>query len=85
MEDINLILQSIAEKTKRLINENRELKNSINEINESKNIIINQLENKINILNNQLSEEIRKHSATKETAKELLNEIDECLKIYSNE
>ncbi|MDL2228391.1 hypothetical protein LJC30_05850 [Odoribacter sp. OttesenSCG-928-L07] len=85
MEDINLILQSITEKTKRLINENRELKNSINEINESKNIIINQLENKINILNNQLSEEIRKHSATKETAKELLNEIDECLKIYSNE
>ncbi|MDR2003908.1 MAG: hypothetical protein LBQ74_12825 [Prevotella sp.] len=84
MEDINLILQSIAEKTKKLIKENQELKLSIENIN-NKNIIINQLENKINILNNQLSEEKEKHLKTKETAQELLREIDECLNIYSKE
>jgi len=84
MDDINSKLQSIAEKTRKLIKENQDLKNYIKEMSSS-NEIINQLENKINILNNQLSEEKKKQESNEQTVQMLLREIDECLNIYSNE
>ncbi|MDD4141680.1 MAG: hypothetical protein PHR20_02640 [Bacteroidales bacterium] len=72
MEELNSVLQSIYGKVKVLIEENRDLKKSIYE-----------LENKITILNNQLSEEKDKQLKEKEIFKELMKEIDDCITIYS--
>ena len=79
MEEVNLILESIEAKVKKLIGENQELIKTDNKV------INNNLTDEINILNNKLSEEREKQLRDKNSLKELLQEIEGCLTIYSNE
>ncbi|MCK9302287.1 MAG: hypothetical protein PHU62_00260 [Bacteroidales bacterium] len=85
MEEVNLILESIEAKVKKLIGENQELRKEIEIIKTDNKVINNNLTDEINILNNKLSEEREKQLRDKNSLKELLQEIEGCLTIYSNE
>lgn len=85
MEEVNLILESIEAKVKKLIGENQELRKEIEIIKTDNKVINNNLTDEINILNNKLSEEREKQLRNKNSLKELLQEIEGCLTIYSNE
>ncbi|MGI6718090.1 MAG: hypothetical protein ACOX4D_02915 [Bacteroidales bacterium] len=80
-DEINEMLNSILVKTKNLIKENLDLRSRISQL-ESEAI---SFENKINLLNNKISEDKEKQQQNKELVKELLNEIEECYSIYSND
>ena len=80
-DEINEMLNSILVKTKNLIKENSDLRSRISQL-ESEAI---NFEKKKNTLNNKISEDKEKQQKDKELLKELLNEIEECYSIYSND
>ena len=83
MNEIDITLNALAEKVKILIQKNKDLYTVNEKLQMEYNKKTEELENEINIINNKLSEEEEKRQKDKETIRELIREIDECLKIYS--